>query len=206
MIVQNEQGEDIEVFTQEEVETLAAEKAQEEIERIAQEKQDELDRVLQEKEEAEQALQKLRDKDMNFEQLKKSKKAEVSEELRTQISSLEEKINQLAEQPKNDTKAEFIRTHIGADKEKEKLFDYYYEKLGTGANSKEDIIKAANEALTLATGGEYKPDVSSSMYSVSPSDNYRNVTTKEVSDQSKQIGNLLGITDEDRKKYGKKDN
>ena len=202
-IITNEAGEEIEVYTQAETEAMLSEK----VEAISEEKQAELDAIAAEKLEIEDELQKLRNKDMNFRNLEKKaagKEVEVSEEIKSQISSLEEKINQLAAQPKNDVKQDFVKQFIGEDKEQSERFEYYYERLGSEAKTKDEVLKAAQEALTLASGGEYKPDLTSGMYSTGVNQNYRNTPTGEVSETSKEIGNLFGITPEDRKKYGKK--
>jgi len=203
--VTSEDGEEIETFSQEEAEAMALERTQAEAERIEQEKQEEIDRLANEKLEMEEELEKLRNKDMNFERVRNKaagKEVEVSEEIRNQIKILEDRISEIAAQPKNDVKHEFVSRNIGEDKEQLERFNYYYDKLGSEAKSKEEVLKAAEEALQLASGGQYKPDTSSSMYTPGASANYRNQETKQTSEESKRIGDLLGVSEADRKKYG----
>lgn len=202
-----EDGTEVDVFTQEEVDAIAQEKLTAETERLEAEKQEALDALAAEKTAAEEELQKLRNKEMNFEHVRKKaegKEVEVSEDIKKQIDSLNERINSLADQPKQDVKQDFISQYLVGDKEQTERFEYYYARLGAEAKTKEDVLKAANEALTLASGGAYKPDASSGMYSTGVNQNYRNAPTGEVSEASKEIGNLFGITAEDRKKYGTK--
>lgn len=205
--VTSEDGEEIETFSQEEAEAMVLERTQAEAERIEQEKQEEIDRLANEKLEMEEELEKLRNKEMNFERVRNKaagKEVEVSEEIRNQIKSLEDRISEIAAQPKNDVKHEFVSRNIGEDKEQLERFNYYYDKLGSEAKSKEEVLKAAEEALQLASGGQYKPDTSSSMYTPGASANYRNQETKQTSEESKRIGDLLGVSEADRKKYGNK--
>lgn len=206
-VVTLEDGTEIEVFTQEEVDANAAEKLAIETERLETEKQEALDALTAEKTAAEEELQKLRNKEMNFEHVRKKaegKEVEVSEDIKKQIDSLNERINSLADRPKQDIKQDFVAQYLKGDKEQTDRFEYYYSRLGAEATTKEEVLKAAHEALVLATGGEYKPDVTSGMYSTGVNQNYRNTPTGEVSEASKEIGNLFGITEADRKKYGKK--
>jgi len=207
--IKDADGNDIEVFTQEEVDAAAEEKARLEAERVESEKQTELDALAAEKQELEEKLQKEQEKEKNFEKVRRKaegKDIEINEELKKQIDELNKRIDSVAQRPVDDTKAEFIKARVGEEKEKIDKFEYYYKRLGADAKSKEEVLKAANEALVLATGGEYKPSMDGQMFSVGASQNYRQQKTEQVSEESKAIGNLLGITAEDRKKYGKKGN
>ena len=202
-----EDGTEVDVFTQEEVDAIAQEKLAAETERIEAEKQEALEALAAEKAAAEEELQKLRNKEMNFEHVRKKaegKEVEVSEDIKKQIETLNERINSLADQPKQDIKKDFISQYLNGDKEQTERFEYYYARLGAEAKTKEDVLKAANEALTLASNGAYKPDTASGMYSTGVNQNYRNTPTNEISEESKEIGKLFGITEEDRKKYGRK--
>lgn len=205
--VTNDDGEEIEAFSQEELEEQVRQRAEEEAQKVAEEKQAELDRIAEEKLKLEEELIKLKDKDRNFELVRRKaegKEIEVSEEIRKQISELENKINEIAAQPKQDVKQDFVKQHIGDNKERLELFEYYYERLGSTAKSKEEVLKAATEALTLASGGEYKPDTTAGMYSTGVSKDYMSKPKEGVSEASKEFGDMLGITDEDRKKYAQK--
>lgn len=199
--VQNEDGTETEVFTQEELDA----KAQEEADRVANEKQAEIDRIAEEKAALEEKNKKLEDKDYNFEKLRKQKEGTVGAEVLEKLNAMEETIKSVQEQPKNEIKEEFIKHNIGEDKEKRELFDYYFNRLIEDNPSREQIIKAGNEAMTLISGGSFTPSASGGIFSTAASPNYReSAASGEVSEASKQIGSHFGITEEDRKKYGKK--
>lgn len=200
--VTQEDGTEIEALTQEEASALAEQKANE----AAAAKEAELSAVhAAEKEKIEAELAGLRDKDYNFQQLrqKAENKGLNEEETKAQIATLTARLDEIARQPVLDTKEEFIKSKIGDDKEKRELFDHYFSRLGADAKSKEEVLRASEEALVLASKGEYKPG-ESQLYSTGVNQNYRNTTPGVVSEESREIGNLLGVTDEDRKKYGKK--
>lgn len=199
--VQNEDGTETEVYTQEELDA----KAQEEADRVAAEKQAEIDRIAEEKAALEEKNKKLEDKDYNFKKLREQKEGVVGAEVLEKLNAMEQTIKSVQEQPKNEIKEEFIKHNIGEDKEKRELFDYYFNRLIEDNPSKEQIIKAGNEAMTLISGGSFTPSASGGMFSTGASPNYReSAPSGEVSEQSKQIGSHFGITEEDRKKYGKK--
>lgn len=202
MIVKNEAGEDVEVFTAEEVTA----KATEEAERVAGEKQVELDALQVEKDELAEKLQKAQDKEQNFANLRKKAdgtEVEINEELKKQIDAINQKIDAVAQRPVEDAVQEFIKTNVGEEKEKKELFNYYFKKLGVEAKTKEEVTKAANEALTLATGGEYKPDGSGQMMSTGVNQNYMQQNTGVVSEESKAIGKIFGNTEKELQEHKK---
>lgn len=203
MTVTQEDGTEIEVFTQEDLDA----RTQEESERIASEKQVEIERLASEGKERDEELEKLRNKDMNFERVRKAgekKSGELPPEAISQIEELKKRMDEITAQPKIEVKDQFIRNHIGDDKEKKDMFEYYFGRLVPENATKDQVTKAAEEAMTLLSKGEYKPDTSSAMFSASASANYRNSAPKETSEISKQMGAMFGVTEEDRKKYGDK--
>jgi len=201
MIIQDADGNDIEVYSQEEADALAQEKAQEEADRVKAEKDAEMATLNEE-------LAKLKEKDMNFERVRskaEGKEIEVNEEVKKQVADLTARIEEIVAQPKNDVRDEFVRTRIGDDKEQVGRFNYYYDRLGGEAKTKEEVLRAANEALILASGGKYQPSDSGRVHSVGASQDYMNTgVTRETTEEAKSIGEALGITEEDRKKYGTK--
>lgn len=206
--ITNEDGDEVDAYSEEELQNLATEKALAEAERIESEKKEEFEKLSSELAQKESELEKLRSKEMNFEHVRKKaegKEVQVSDEIKSQIEELNSKIEALAAQPKSDVKNDFMKAYISEDdKEKRDKFDYYYAKLGSDAKTKEEVLKASEEALALATNGDFKPS-DSRMYSTAPSLNYRNEAPKVITEAAKEIGNALGITEEDRKKYTKKE-
>lgn len=201
MIIQDADGNDIEVYSQEEADALAQEKAVAEADRVKAEKDAEM-ATLQEE------LTKLKDKEMNFERVRskaEGKEIEVNEEVKKQVADLTARIEEMAAQPKNDVREEFVRTRIGDDKEQADRFDYYYDRLGSEAKTKEEVLKAANEALVLASGGKFQPSDSGRIHSVGASQDYMNTgEQRERGEDFKSLADALGNTEEDIKKYGKK--
>ena len=201
MIIQDADGNDIEVYSQEEADALAQEKAVAEAARVEAEKNAEMATMQEE-------LTKLKDKEMNFERVRskaEGKEIEVNEEVKKQVADLTARIEEMAAQPKNDVREEFVRTRIGDDKEQAERFNYYYDRLGSEAKTKEEVLKAANEALVLASGGKYQPSDSGRIYSVGASQDYMNTgEQRERGEEFKTMADALGNTEEDIKKYGKK--
>lgn len=207
--VKQEDGTEVDALTPDEANDLAEKRVQEEREKIEEEKQAEIDALEAEKVKNEEELEKLRNKDMNFENLRrksesKEDKEKKAEDLEGQIATLNKKIDELAEQPKNDIKEEFIIKNIGEDAEKKKMFEHYYAQLGSEAKTKTEILKAAADALTLAGGVNPDAGDDSAMFSIGADQNYRQTRTGEPSEESKEIASKLGLSEEDRKKYGKK--
>lgn len=206
--VTNEDGEEIDALSQEEADKLAQERVQAEVKRIEEEKQAELDRIAGEKKAIEDELEKLKSKDMNFEHLRKKaegKESAINEALEARIEELNAKIETIAQQPKEDVKQDFINQNIDpTDSEQRERFDYYYEKLGADAKTKTEVLKAAEAAMRLATDGAYKPNTDSAMYRTGVNQTFEKPDKKEISEESKAMGEHFGVTDADRKKYGKK--
>jgi len=202
--IKNEDDEEVEVYTREELDEVAEQKAEEarqaEAERIEAEKQTEIDRLNEE-------LGKLKDKDYNFSQLRKKaegKDSSVNEEVKKEIEDLKNRIDSLTKQPVEEIKEEFIVENIGDDKELKDRFNYYYAKLSGDAKTKAEINKAAKEALTLASNGSYKPDDTGKITSVGVSQDYRNKGEGKITESKVSMGKMLGVSEEDHKKYGNK--
>lgn len=202
--VKQEDGTEIEVLTQDEIDA----KVKEESDRIANEKQGELDRITEERKSEQEELEKLRNKDMNFEKLRnKAEKGGESEEVKTQIAELNKKLDTIAQQPVVEVKNDFIKEKVGTEKEKVDLFEYYFKRLGSEAKTKEEVQKACNDALTLATNGQYQPSQDQRVTSTGVSQNYRNQNTVQVSEEAKEMGAMFGNTEKElsehkKKKYG----
>lgn len=202
MIIKNEKGEEVEVFSKEEADALAEKKAQE-----AQEAKDaEIQKLQKEKEEKEAELKKLQDKDYNFEQLRKKadKGGATEDEVKSQIEELNKRLDQVATQPITETLNDFIREEVGEDKERKEKFDYYYKRLGAEAKTKDEVLRAAKEALTLATDGEYKADGSNRITGTGVGQNYRggDGQPRKRGDDFGDIAKAMGNTEDDIKKYG----
>lgn len=198
--IKNDKGEDVEVFTADEVQAQAEAKAKE----VEDAKQAEIDTLTKEKGEKEEELKKFQDKDYNFEQLRKKAdgKGQTEEEVKNQIADLTKRLDAVAAQPVQETLSDFVRTEVGEDKERKEKFDYYFKRLGADAKTKDEVLRAAKEALSLATAGEYKPDGTGNMSGTGVSQNYRQEKPRQKGADFNDIAKQMGNTPEDVKKYG----
>lgn len=194
MKIKQEDGSEIEVFTQEELNAKAEEAAE------AARKETEA-----EKSELEDKLKKLQDKEFNFNQLrsKTEKGNEAAEKLASEIEVLKQQIGEVKQQPFVKAKEEFVTKNVGADEELKKKFEFFFEPLASKAKTQEDYNAALAGAFAAATGGTRQPSFEGLMVStrVTPPSSGGN---EQESEASKTFANAFGITSEDKKKYGKK--
>jgi DNA repair exonuclease SbcCD ATPase subunit len=202
-ILKDADGNDIEVETADEVNArieserqLAADEARATLEA-------EKEQALQEKEaellEAQEKLKKLEDKDYNFSKLRnKTEKDET--ELKKTLEKLSQDVSELKGLPVQQQKDSFVDTHIGSDQELKDKFEHYYTRLGKDAKTNEERAAALKESLILAGGTQQG---ASFIARAIPTAGNPNIPTgDEVSQEAKEFGAALGVSDEDRKKYG----
>lgn len=197
MKIKQEDGSELEVFTPEEAQAKieeAAEAARKEAQEAAE----------AEKAELEGQLKKLQDKEFNFNQLrnKTDKESESSKKLAEEIEALKQQIGEVKQQPFKKAKEDFIAANkLEGDKELKEKFDFFFEPLAEKAKTEADYKAALVGAFSAATGGEKQPTFEGMMVStrVTGPTNHG----KTLSETSVKIGNSLGITEEDRKKYAK---
>lgn len=195
------EGNEVEAISAEEVEAQKAEA----IETYKTEHPDEdievLQKQIEEKEEevniAKEELEKLGKKDFNFQKLREQNKTQESEldKLKTEMS---EKLDQAITNLAGDKKADIINSLVGDDEELKKKVEFHYDRIKDEAKTKDEIQSKVNDAYFLATRQE------------APTGNYvssagaGNVKNEEqITPGEKEIGDALGITDEDRKKFNK---
>lgn len=204
-------GEEKEVYTQDEVEAKIAEE-REELETLTQaqilEKDEELSATREK-------LTKLEQKDMNFEALRKSKtltpeqeaeaakNAEEMETLKSTVTSLTETVSKVQKQPLETAKEQFVLNNIGNDKDLLEKFDHFYSKIADGATTLKEVNEALVASFNAATGGARQPDFSGRMAHTSVSDNFADLgDAKQESEASQSFGKMLGLTPEDKKNFG----
>lgn len=134
-----------------EIEAKAKESVKEELES---EFLTEKEKLLAEKEEKEEELETMRseieglkDKDRNFESLRK--KIGSYDKTKDKLSELEKQIAELKEEPIKAIKEEFVNSNVGENEEDIKVYNYHYSRLSVGAIDKESAKKAMKEALLL---------------------------------------------------------
>lgn len=200
-----EDGTEQEVFTQEEVEAKAAEVAEAKVA----EAKSEVETILAEKE---AELQKLKDKEYNFNNLRNKtektdeEKAEVlkkAEELEKSISEMQTTIAEVQKQPLEAAKSQFIANNIGADKDLKEKFDFFYEKLGKDAKTMDEVNQALAGAFNAAAGGARQPDFTGRAVHTSVSDNFAGMNDAgHETEASQAFGQMLGLSKEDKKNFG----
>ena len=160
-------------------------------------KSEEIETLKKSLEEKEAELEKAGDKDQNFKKLR-DQKGDLEEKLEKATGEMSEKLDAAITNLAGDKKADIISSLVGDDEELKKKVNFHYDRIKDEPKTKEEIKAKIDDAYFLATRQE------------APTGGYissagaGNVKVKEqVSAEEKEIGNALGITDEDRKKYSK---
>lgn len=188
------------VYTEQETQDLAAQKAKE-IEDAKEAEKAELESQLKAKDEE---LLKLKDKDVNFGELRKQKeKAEKDkEELSKNLADLSTEIAEIRQQPIKTAIQTFLDTKVGASEEDKKVFNTYFEKMGKDAKTVEEVQEALNLAYDVFSSKKPKPNPDSNFLGtgVDPT-----INTGAETEESKEIGSALGVTPKDKETFkGKK--
>lgn len=197
--ITRENGEEAEVFSAEELETQKAEA----VENYKEENQD-VETLKKELEEKKEELEKLNDKDNNFKKLRdkgkegEAEKVELEEKIEKLTGEMSDKLDSAISNLAGDKKTDIISSLVGDDEELKKKVEFHYDRIKDEAKTKDEIKAKVQDAYFLATRQE------------APTGNYMssagagNVKVKsQVSAEEKELGDKLGITDEDRKKYNK---
>ena len=208
--VKQEDGTEVDAFTAEELETQKKEATEAavtaEAERLKTEHEAELlgkDEALKE---AQDKLKKAEEKELNFNKLRK--KTEKTEEEKAEekkvaddVKALRETVAEIQKAPFETAKANFEKVNVGADKDLKEKFDFFFKKLGAGVKTVEEQQIALESAMTLATGKPFESG-SGSMTRTSVDPGFGGEKGKQESQDSINFGSLLGVSAEDKKKYG----
>jgi len=150
----NDMGEEIEVFTNEELEAQK-ESAIEDYKTNNPDKTDELTKLQEDLQTKEEELSKFKNKDLNFTNLRIAKEKAESEidKLKTSIDdkigiAKKEILEGVMKEHYNDT----IKNLVGDDKDLLAKVELQYKRLADTASTKEEISKKINDAYILATG------------------------------------------------------
>lgn len=154
--IKNEAGEDVEVFSAEE---LAAQKeaAIEEYKSQNPDKSDELTKLQDELKIKEEELTKFKDKDLNFSNLRTQKEAaekkieKISKEIDEKIASATSKV---LEGVMKDHYSDTLKTLASGDPELQKKIEFHYKRLGDAVATKEEMNTKLRDAWILATKPE----------------------------------------------------
>lgn len=155
-IIQNEAGEDVEVFTADELQTQK-QAALEDYMKNNPDKTEELTKLQQAIEAKDKELKGLKDKDFNFANLRKDKD-DLEKKLNDAIGGIDTKIEaakkEVLEGVLKDHKDDLLKKLAGDDAELLKKIELKYSKdLGSVvAATKDEITQKINSAYLLATG------------------------------------------------------
>ena len=203
-------GEEIEVFTSEELK----EQQEEAVEKYKEEnpdKTEEMEALEKERDEAkskEEELQKQLDgeldKDKNFANLRKQKE-EAEEKAEGIEKTIDEKVatvkNEILEGNVKDFKKEQLDELAGDDKELREKIEFHYDRIKDTAVTKEEVSKKLRDSWTLATAGE-RQEVSGSAFSsggaTGGKPKAQSTFSSEEKDLAKKLAEAGGLKLEDK--------
>lgn len=196
--IQNDAGEDVEVFTAEELEAQKT-AALEEYKTANPDKAEEMAKLQEE-------LAKFKAKDLNFGNLRDQKEG-VEKKLADLLAGVDEKIvtakKEILEGVLKDHFNETLKSLAGEDAELQKKIELHYNRLTDSAVTKQEVASKLRDAWVLATkqddpGALSTAVISSGDVSKLP---YKS-GDKKLSPEEKELGAKFGITAEDLNKYG----
>ena len=196
-IIINEQGEEVEVFTSQELE---AQKAS-----VLEDKAKELEALQAELKTTNEKLGKFESKDLNFAKLREQKEEAESrvEKIRQDMeASLEKTKKEILEGVSKDFYNETLGGFSGDDEELKKKIEFEYNRLNDPVNSKADILKKLSDAHALATrvedAGAFNASVVSSGGASRPKFKQSGSFTDDEKAFGKKLGAAAGLKIEDK--------
>lgn len=147
-------GEDVEVYTKEELQ-IQKDAVLEEFKNANPDKTNELNKLQEDLKKANEDLDKAKNKDTNFANLREAKEA-----LENKVKELNESIDSKVGSAKKEIMDGVVKEHYsdiinklaGDDKELLAKIEFQYKRLGDAAGTKAEIEKKLNDAYVLATG------------------------------------------------------
>lgn len=207
MLIKNEDGTEIEAYTAEEVEAQKAEAIEAALEQYKIDNPDktaeleELQNTLKEKEEE---LAKLKEKDLNFSNLRKQKESaekaveNIKAEIDAKIASAKKEV---LEGVMKDHYDETLKSLSGGDEELKKKIEFHYKRLGDIVSTKTEMSNKLKDAHTLATRKD-EPDITAILGSGGIGRLKMKGQNKGFTPEEQALGAKFGLTPEDYKKYG----
>lgn len=216
MKIKNSEGEEIDVFTPEEVEAKAKEAADAARKETETRFQTENATLLKEKEEAEQKrkdaeelLKKAEEEGGSKGQIDRLRRErdDAKKAAEDAAKGIDAKLDAFRKEMAGDTKKQLLDAVSGGDAEMRKKIEFHFDNYRPNDTSPEQIKERMEAAITMATGqrptpgmldgrtgggdrgagGGYKPPVAQT----------------QLNENQKAIGKVLGITDKDRENYEK---
>lgn len=209
MIIKQDDGTEVEVFTAEELEVQKEAAKQQAIDDFRAEnpdKSEELTELQQQLEEKTAELEKFKTKDLNFGNLRKQK-----EDVEKKIGEIEKQVDEKINIVKKEVLEGVMREHYndtlkalaGDDDEVRKKIEFHYKRLGDAAGTKLEVANKLRDAYILATRVEEVDALTTSVIS-SGGVGRINPGTKQqsFSPDEKDLAKKFGLNEEDIKKYG----
>lgn len=187
-----EDGTEIETFTAEEL-VAQRDAAIEEYKLANPDKSDELIAAQEE-------LDKLKGKDLNFDNLRKAKET-AEKKVEDILKGVDEKIStvkkEVMEGVMKDHYNDTLKVLAGDDPEALKKIEYHYKRLGDVASTKEEITNKLKDAYVLATKQD-DGGVNASVFSSGGVGRLKiNNTSQKFSAEEKELGAKFGLSDKD---------
>lgn len=200
-IITNSEGDEIEVFTSEELEAQK-EEAIEQFKVDNPDKTDELLALQEELKTKEEAFEKLNNKDKNFVNLRKAKD-EAEKKIEEILKGVDEKINkaksEVFEGVMKDHYNDTLKALAGEDTETLKKIEHHYKRLGDSATTKSEITNKLRDAYLLATKQE-DSNLSSSAFSSAGAGGLKfKGSEKKFNEDEKDLASKFGLTEKDLK-------
>jgi len=229
--IKNPDGSQTEVFTAEEVEAKAkeaadaatrtatdaatkaaeeaAEKRIEEFKKSNPDQTEELDKLKDQLAEANAKLEaaggKEDEEDGESGQVKRlrEERDEARRALDEKMGDFEKGLESVKSARTGDIKTELLNKFAGDDKELREKIEVHFDSFVGDAITREEIQQRMENAVLLATGKPASPGVLDNIASSSSKgEDTGTQKTHEPTENEKAIGTVLGVSEEDRKKYG----
>lgn len=207
-------GEEMEYYSADEVEQRSREAVEEKQGQWDEEKLKLEDKLS----DVEDQLKVEKEKDKNFNRLRRKQARDNGEEepedikspkvkeLEDQVKDLSGKIDKVVTAPLEEIKDTFVDSKIGVDQKARDLFDHYYKKTSVGAETKKEVESALKEALLLYENAGGKVNQDSRMVRTGGYPSFEGDddggSTRADSAENQQMARALGVSQKDRDTYG----
>lgn len=215
MKIKNDKGEEIEVFTAEEVAARektaseqAATKAVEEFKAQNPDKSQELEELKTKLADAEDLLKKAEEDGKSSGQIERLRKErdDAKKAAEEAQKGMDKKFEDFRKEIVGDTKKEMLDALSKGDAELRKKIEFEFDNYRPTATSKTDVKERMEKAFQLATGNKPTPGILDGRTGGGDRGDgggYKPTEKKELTPNQRAIGTVLGITDKDRENYEK---
>lgn len=211
MKIKDENGNEIEVFTPDELQQKTKEaveaKEREFTQKLEEQKSNyetEVKNLKEKADKAESDYQAALSSGGNKEQIERLRnERDLAVAATGKITELENKIKEFENKDLQKTKNSYLDKYSNGDKELREKMEIEFDKYRSGENTPEAIAERAEKAYQLVTGNKPTPGVfdgGTTSFGGRGQGNPGGSSTQAPSQNQVAIGNALGITDEDRKK------